>query len=205
MTNWITRGDVEHGVLNHLQLWLPYGIARVEREQGIGVREIATPKAWDIVTQFSRFPEDRLPWIAVVSAGIHGGKAPYRDGDGEMIATWLVACGAVVAAKDADSAKELAGYYGAAIRGVMTQKPSMEGLAQATEWNDETYIDIGRSQEKNLASVRLVFSLEIHGVLNVFDGYVGPTPPENPYEDPPLRTRITDVEIVVTPEPMPHE
>lgn len=180
----ITRGDVEQGVLSHVQMWLPYEIASLEREKGIAPKSIQLPKAWNVITRFSRFPADRLPWIFVISSGIHAGKPPYRDGDGDVTAHWLIAVGAIVVAKDADSAKELAGYYGAAIRDVMMQKPSIGGIANATDWDDEAYNDLGRMEEANLAGVRLVFTIEVRGVFNVFDGYRGSTPPEDPYAIP---------------------
>ena len=178
---FVTRGHVEVAVQAHVSKWMPLHIAAVERQEGIAPGSIQLPGAVDIVTQFTRFPDDKLPWIAVVSPGIVPGRAPRRAGDGEVTAWWQVAVGAVVAAKDERAAKNLAGYYGAAIRLLMTQKASLGGFAQATDWTDESYTDVPRLQDRNLAGVRMVFVVEVHNVMNVRGGYVPTQPPEDPY------------------------
>jgi hypothetical protein len=94
-----------------------------------------------------------------------------RDGDGNVRAWWLVAIGAVCAARTDQDAKDLSGYYGAAIRLAMMHMPELGGWAAGVEWNDERYDDWAPILEQMVSSVRLVFTIEVDGVINVFEGF----------------------------------
>lgn len=183
----LTRDDVELSMLEHVQTWLVQYLAEVERQKGLAPQTIAAPKSWEVVNEFTRYPEEQMPYIAVISPGI-APRAPRQDGDGQITAWWVLAVGAIVATRDEKSAKVLAGYYGAAIRGLVMQMPMLGGWASGVEWNEEKYDDFPRVTERTMAAVRLGFTVEVESVLNVFnaprtsEGVLTPVP--DPYTPP---------------------
>jgi hypothetical protein len=142
-----------------------------------------------------------MPFVAVVSTGINPGKPPKRDGEGNTTAWWLVAVGAVCAARTDQDAKDLSGYYGAAIRMAMMHIPDLGGWADGVDWNDERYDDWSPILEQVVSSVRLVFTVEIEQVINVFEGFRDmwgkPTVPPNPYDVVTEYPEITEKQITV--------
>lgn len=189
----LTRGQVEKSMLSHVQTWLITYLAEVERQNSLAPHTIATPKSWEVVNEYTRYPEEQMPFIAVISPGIAPTK-PMRDGDGQITAWWQLGVGAIVATRSERSAKDLAGYYGAALRGLVLQMPMLGGWASGVEWTEEKYDDFPRVTERTMAAVRLGFTVEVESVLNVFnaprlaDGTL--TPPSDPYAVP------TDLPIV---------
>jgi hypothetical protein len=184
----VDRATVEHNVLTHLQTWIETYIAAIERFHQLPARTLPLPKSWRIEKEFARNPQDTMPFVAVVSTGLSPGKPPKRDGDGTVRAWWIIAVGAVVAAGTEQDAKDLSGYYGAALRMIMLQMPELGGWASDVEWNDEKYDDWPSILEQMISSARLVFTVEVEDVINVFEGFRGPdgvlTVPSDPYAYP---------------------
>jgi len=200
----ITRGQIENSMLKHMQDWLPGYLGRIERLNGL-TDHISPPKSWEVVNEYTRYPEEAMPFIAVISPGISPGHPPRQDSDGWVTAWWLIAVGAIVATRDERSAKDLAGYYGAAIRGAVMELPTLGGWAYGVEWTDEKYDDFPRVTERTMAAVRLVFTVEVQGVINVFgaqSNYLGGSlPPPDPYVTPPAFPTVEDASATVEPEP----
>jgi hypothetical protein len=197
----VDRSIVEHSVLTHLQSWMETYIAAIERFHQLPVKSLPLPKSWRIKQEFARNPQDTLPMMAVVSTGLSPGKPPKRDGDGTVRAWWIIAVGAVVAAGDEQDAKDLSGYYGAAIRMIMMQMPELGGWASDVQWDDERYDDWPSILEQMISSARLVFTVEVEDVINVFEGFRGPdgvlTVPSDPYAYPLTYpdTKQTDINL----------
>jgi hypothetical protein len=164
---------------------IPY-LAAMERYHGLPKEFIPTPKSWRVEQNFARHPQDTMPFVAVVSAGISPGRVPQRDNEGNVRAWWLIAIGAVCAARTDQDAKDLSGYYGAAIRLIMQQMPELSGWASGVDWNDERYDDWNPILEQMVSSVRLVFTVEVEDVMNVFQGFSdlwgNKLIPPNPYD-----------------------
>jgi hypothetical protein len=189
----ITRGYVEKNMLAHLQAQLESYLARVERLEGLLPGTISTPKSWEVINEFTRYPEEMMPFVAVISPGINPGRPPYREGDGSVKAWWMLAIGAVVSTRKERESKDLAGYYGAAIRGAVMEQPELGGWASGVDWDDEKYDDFPRVTERTIAAVRLVFTVEVENVVNVFgaprhyDGSLiipgDPYAPQTPYPE----------------------
>lgn len=207
---YVDRGQVEKQTLAHIEEWfIPY-LADVERKQTppLTPRTLAQPRSYNVVTEFTPFPEEQLPFIAVISPGLMPGRKPHIDGDGMVKAWWQVAVGALVSANNERAAKDLAGFYGVALRLLMTQMPQLGGWASGVEWMDEKYDDFPRVRELTRAAVRHVFVIEVQDVMNVrqgprdLDGVF--TPPADPYavpDDYPEITHVSTVNISVTKEP----
>ena len=184
---YVDRKTVERKTLAHVENWFVSYLADNERQQTppLPPRTLPQPRTYEVVTQFTPFPDDQLPFIAVISPGLASGRKPQIYGDGMVKAWWNVAVGAVVSARDARSAADLAGYYGVALRLLMTQNPQLGGWASGVEWLDEKYDDFPRVKELARAACRLVFTVEVQDVMNVrqgprtLDGDF--TPPVDPY------------------------
>lgn len=184
----LTRDDIELGMLTHVQTWLVTYLAEVERQKGLAPRTIATPKSWEVVNEYTRYPEEQMPFVAVISPGRAPSK-PLIDGDGQVTAWWNLALGAIVATRDEKSAKVLAGYYGAAMRGLVMQMPMLGGWASGVEWTEERYDDFPRVTERTMAAVRLGFTVEVESVLSIYTAPRDPStfqpkPPADPYAPP---------------------
>jgi hypothetical protein len=200
----VTRGDVEKQMLAHVQDWLVPYLGRVERHNQL-TEHLAVPRSWEVVNEYTRYPEEQMPFIAVISPGINPGRKPRQDGDGWITAWWVLAVGAIVATRDERSAKDLAGYYGAAIRGLVMEMPMLGGWASGVEWEDEKYDDFPRVTERTMAAVRLVFTVEVQGVMNVygapFDTHGNLAPPSDPYQAPPDFPVVESAEATAEPQP----
>jgi hypothetical protein len=197
----VDRSIVEHSVTTHLQTWMTAYIAAIERFHQLPAKTLPLPKSWRIKQEFARNPQDTLPMVAVVSPGLSPGKPPKRDGDGTTKAWWIIAVGSVVSAGTDQDAKDLSGYYGAAIRMMMLQMPQLGGWASGVEWNDEKYDDWPPILEQMISSARLVFTVEVEDVINVFEGFRGPdgvlTVPSDPYAYPLEYPDVSEVNINV--------
>ena len=195
----VDRGLVENQVLIHLQNWFTTYIAVIERFHSMSPRTLPTPKSWRIEQEFARNPEDTMPFIGVVSTGLNPGKPPKREGDGTVRAWWVIAVGAVVAAASDQDAKDLSGYYGAAIRMIMLNMPELGGWSAGVDWVDERYDDWPPVLEHMISSARLVFTVEVDDVVNVFEGFRGAdgvlTIPEDPYAVPFDYPTVVDTHI----------
>lgn len=204
----IDGATVEESVMTFLQRWLPTYLAEVARQNGLDpdvwLQPGNWPPSWSNKTRFDLTEETRLPAILVISAGLAG--RPIKEGDGNYRATWMIGIAAIVSAKDQDSTNKLAKRYGAAIRWLMMQHPSMEDPnVEGVDWEDEIYDDIPPQQERTLSGVRLVFSVEYTHVMSALDGPVLPAdPPPDPtvpYEDWPIIPDIDHVQIEVKETP----
>jgi hypothetical protein len=209
-----TRIDIEHNTLQHVQNWLVYMLARLEEKDGLLPQTLAVPRSWRVLDAFVRMPEDVFPFVDVISPGTARGIKPQIDGDGEVRAWWSVAVGAAVSANSEQAAKDLAGYYGTAIRLLMQQMPDLGGWAYGCDWNGEIYDDLPAADERTIATARELFTVEVHGVLQLYSGPPFPSdqPPDDPYTPPPevpfvggSANIFIDVENVGIEDPLPNE
>jgi hypothetical protein len=191
---FVDREQVELQVLGHLQNWLVYYLARVEEVKGFDPRTLATPKSWRVTDEFSRRPENALPYVDVISVGTDRGRQPQIDGDGVVTAWWAIAVGAAVVANQEQAAKNLAGYYGTAIRLAIGQMPDLGDWANGALWTGEAFDDWSIAGERTIATVREVFTVEVSGAFNLFSGpsYPSDSPPADPYAPDPGSPDVTE-------------
>jgi hypothetical protein len=207
----IDGSQVEDIVENFLQRWLPVYLAELAEQRALPRDTwLKTgpqgnwPPSWSRKSQFDYTEETRLPSILILSAGLSG--PPWKEGDGTYHATWMIGVAALVSAKDQETTDALAKRYGAAVRWLFIQHPSLEDAnVEGTTWEDEAYDDIGVVQNRTLASVRLVFSVQLKNVASSLDGPVlpddPPPDPTTPYEDWPILEDIDHVHIDVKETP----
>lgn len=205
----ITGGDVEQWVLDTLRTWLSTYLAEVERQHGYSGHDLARPRGWAIGPTPDKWPEDQLPAVYVASRGVPA--PPLKDGYHGYRGRWLVEPGVVVSARTQAETHTLAMLYGAAIRAVVIQRPSLGGNAEAADWLGESYDDLDYDDTRSLYGVRQLFSVE---VVDVTLGDAGPTAPEVPFTPddtlpwPPwqeVQTVDVDVENVTADQPLPEE
>jgi hypothetical protein len=72
----------------------------------------------------------------------------------------------------------LAKIYGAAVRAIMLQKPSLGGVSSGIEWYDESYRDVSVDQQRTVRSAVLTFQVWIDGVVVRGAGPTTPIPPD---------------------------
>lgn len=196
----ITRQDVEHAALNTLKPWFDTYLAEVERQKGLIVRQLPRPRSYMRRNEFDKWPEEQLPSIIVISPGIVG--RPTASGSGMFTADWGLGVAVIAEGRDNDNTRDLVGYYTAAIRALILQRPSLNGFAKGVVWEDERYDDISDFDAgRTMASGQVVFQVEVEDVVSTRAGPVTPdTPPVDPppvSPDWPIADTVTaDVQIV---------
>lgn len=205
----VTGGDVEGWTLDLLQTWLSTYLAEVERQHGYSGHDLPRPKGWALGPTFDKWPEDQLPGVLIASRGVP--VPPLRDGDGSYRARWLVEPGVVCSARTQAESHTLAMLYGAAVRALMVQRPSLGGHAEAVDWLGESYDDLGYDDTRSLYAVKELFAVE---VVDVVFGDAGPTSPEVPFSpddtlpwppDQTVETYEIEVDHVSVDQPLPRE
>lgn len=185
----IDGSQVEDAVQTFIKRWLPTYLSELADQRGLprdtwlftdSNGDWAAIRSWTNTPQFTLDENTQLPAALVITTGLAG--RPVKEGDGSYRATWITGIAVVVSAKDQDSTQRLAKRFGAAIRWLFVQHPSLEDPnVEGTSWEDENYDDVSSEQERTLASVRMVFSIEYHHVVNALDGPVLPAdPPADP-------------------------
>ena len=173
----VTGGDVETWAMNLLRKWFSTYLAEVERQHGYSGHDLPRPKGWAIGPTWDKWPEDQLPAVIVSSRGVP--VPPAKNGDRGYRARWLLDPGVICSARTQAETHALAMLYGAAVRALVIQRPSLDGHAEAADWIAESYDDLGYDDTRSLYAVRQTFSVE---VLDVTFGNAGPTEPDVPLE-----------------------
>lgn len=136
----VTGSAVEDAVEAHLKLWLPTYLAELERQTGRAVGSVPAPRSYLVTTRLEKRPEDQIPACIIISPGLSG--PPERAGDGTITAWWRIEVAIAASAKDRETSNELAKLYGAAIRTLLLQQPSLGGVANAISLVGESYDEV---------------------------------------------------------------
>lgn len=129
---------LEDAVVATLKEWMPDYISTLETRTGRQAGSVPLPRSWQVFEDFGQLQGDQLPLIVVVSPGTS--RDPELSG-GVYSAWWSIAVGVLVTARDKDSARRIAGLYGAAVRGVLAGKPGLGGVADGFKLGREAYTD----------------------------------------------------------------
>jgi hypothetical protein len=195
-------GQVEQAAMQTLQKWLPTYIAELERQTGRDRGSLPTPRAWRTanvsVNELATWPEDQLPALLVVSPGL--ADRPELIG-GVYTGHWALGVAVITSARDKETTGTLAKLYGAAIRAVLVQHPTLEGFAAHIDWVDDNLDEVPHERQRTLGAAINVFEITVDDVLTVAGGPIEPDPkpdPTEPYD--PLGTVDT---VTVTVEQKP--
>ncbi len=199
----VSRTAVERAVIASLNIWLDSALGELERIDDWPLNSIKRPMGIVTRSQFAKWPEDQLPVILVICAGLAG--TPVEHAGGRYDASWLVGVAPIVSDVDEDSTRDLAGAYGAAVRTAVLQHSMLkspinpDGFSSSIDWVGEDDTDIPFLASRSLASTRVVFQVSVETAVTK---QAGPrTPPETPWVDPGEWPEITHVEIDVEPVP----
>lgn len=177
----ISGGAAERAVVAHLTAedpdtggtWINDGISLAERAEGIAPGTLERPRGVVRRSEFATWPEDQLPVILVMAAGL--AQPPTRRADGKYEARFLVGLAPVVADVDVDTTHDVALAYGAAVRWAMLVKPSLGGFAEDTIWRDEQYGDVPNLATRSIGAARSIFEIVVPDVVQRAPGQMKPT------------------------------
>jgi len=194
--------QLETAAVDQLRAWLPAYVAEVERQMGLDARFIELPRSYQSASQQDVLPEEQSPAILVVSPGTDGDPERINDmtnPDAISYASWFqLSVVAGVHSVDEVSARALAGYYAAAIRGVMVQRPTIDGFTRGTVWSgEEIYGNPDTARNRSRAACVVHFRTRVEGLVTPG---AGPTqadlPPDDPYAPWPDMPVVRTVDVV---------
>lgn len=196
----VSGDDVETWVVETLQKWLSTYLSEVERQHDLEAGVLQRPRSIVRTGGLDKFPEDQLPALLVISVGTS--EDPLKEGTGAYRARWDVGAGCVVSARTMQETRVLAMHYGAALRALLVQRPSLDGHAAGTVWKSETYDDLDFDDGRSLAIAAVAFTVEVHDVVLANAGPTAPDAPLTPDTDPwPLDPIANEVDVVVESKP----
>jgi hypothetical protein len=187
-------GHAVDAVLNLLKSRLPWYVQEVAEQSGKPRDFYALPAQWETTSTSGRSRSFKYPAILVMSTGATGPATKYGD---RFHQTFLVGVAALVSAKSQEETNTMARRYGGAIKAAILQKRSLGvDYVEGTALESEDYDDDLPSGEddQTLASVRLVYSVELKGVVDLkfAPGEFGPVFPDPPDADDPVSDPIPD-------------
>lgn len=178
----ITGGDIEQAMAATLKAWVPFYLARIDEALDLVAGTTQPPLVYGVSSAMHRWAEQVPPALIVVSPGLVG--TPEMHGDsGGYTATWQVNIGVTVGGATEDGSRALAHRHAAAVRYVLAQQGSLDGLALATWWVGEQYdvVEARRSlmAAEVLAHVQVGRTVDTRGDLPGIPP-VDPLPPYPP-------------------------
>lgn len=156
-----------------IEEWLPTYLTEVETVFGLDPLTIARPKFYGTSVENDTHPGEGLPAIIVVSPGT----AEVPEGEGQYISAWydLTVAVSTMAASEVGARRQGA-FYSAAIRAIVMQHGSIDGVAEGVRFMGEEFIgspgtdDRSRSRGGSLTHFRVK-------IANIVDRQAGPTEP----------------------------
>lgn len=156
---------LEEAVIDTLIKWMPLYLPMVEDIMGRNAGDLPLPRTYTTRRIFTKFPEDQLPTVIVVSPGLD--TEPKEEGDGNYRAKWRMHVGCVVSTSDLIETNVVSKIMGAAMRAAMLQHASLGGVACGMEWSDEYYDPLPDDDTtRSLGAVALSFRIEVDEVVN---------------------------------------
>jgi hypothetical protein len=185
-----------------IQKWIDTYLSEIELRLGYDRRSIDRPKSYNAAIDVDHWPEEKLPGILVVSAGITD--PPERFG-GSYAGWWDWAVIALLTGRDYDSTRLKTGIYQAAMRAMFAQKSDLDGAVSDTIWLGEPtdFAPVeGRDRTRGVAAFQ--FRSWIEGLVDSSAGPTQPDPgppaddPGQPHDDWPT-VQTVDIDLTKTP------
>lgn len=198
----VSPRDVENAVVASLNVWIDDCLGEAERLYGYEPNSIERPRGIIRRSEWTKWPEDQIPVIVVINAGL--AQQPIRRANGTYDALWRVGVCPIVSDVDQDATRDLAEAYTVAVRLALLQHKMLkspaypDGFADFTSWIDEQYNDMPELIQRSMNSGRVVLDI---GVENVLTEQAGPRTPTVPAsQDPgPWLTVSETPSVIVTP------
>jgi len=200
----VSANQVEEALRDHIRLWMPVYIQEMELQLGRERGKVPVPRSFMVAGVLEQLRENQLPGILVQSPGVTG--LPYHDGYGMYTATWRMIVTGLISALDQESTRAVAKLYGAALRGIIVQKPTLGGFAINSQWTGESYSDLPSPDgERNLTLVSVHADVTMEDVVNKMGGprtYPSPDPPDPATQPGSQWPLVEEVDIDVEKEPI---
>jgi hypothetical protein len=166
-------------VIKTLHDWFPTYIQEIEHQRGLTRGKIPPPRTYAERWRFDSYPDDQMPAVIVICPGM--ARPPLADGDGVYHGWWSVGIGIIAAANTEDNSERLAKIYGAAARGILTQKSYLDNSWEFSgcEVEDETYRDVpDMEQARTMRAAQIVCRVFVENMYNKYGGPQYPIPPD---------------------------
>jgi hypothetical protein len=168
--------DVEQALLELVQLWLADYLAEVERQHGLEVGYLPTPRSWLVSSDVEKMPEDQTPAVVVASPGMTD--PPRVEGDGMYIARWRVQVAVHLSARGNALSLRLVRLYVAALRTLIVQQQSLGALVlRRIDLLDERYDTLPSIDDRTVCTALVELAVEVGDVAL---RHVGPLSPVIP-------------------------
>lgn len=188
--------EIGNAVESTLDTWFATYLSYLDRAligAGINIGSLPTPGSYVHSADPNHFPEEQPPTVVISIPGTLG--EPKRD-SANYRAFWDLRVVVFVTAPDRASTEALAKYYGAAVRMMLVQKPSLGNFAEGISWRGTQYSTrIADRDQRTLGSCENRFSVDVRDVVQAFAGPITPitTIPAN-------WPTVTDVAVSITPD-----
>jgi hypothetical protein len=192
----ILASDVEDAIRDVLRDWIDSYLWEIERQHGMEVGGLESPRSWVTSAAIEKFPEDQLPCVVITSPGTTD--APAADGQGLYRVHWRIDVATQAAAAGNRIALRLARLYTAAMRAICVQHQN-SGLARRVDWLGERYDVLDTVDDRTVCIGVVSLRVEVYDVTN---RNAAPDEPEpQPSPESPLRpiALTRDAEIVQWP------
>lgn len=195
----VSATHLRNAVLDTLKGWLSYYLSEAERAHGIPPGTIRRPRTWQVLPDIDANVADQYPALFVTSPGLAG--APTMDGEGNVRASWAVGAHVIIRGQDFQSVADEVGIYTAAMRTLLIQQASLDGLASTATWSGESYDLLDPRAGRTLGGGTVDLEYVLADIAKVAVGPLG-DPPADPLAPP--TDAPTAVGGVVLEEPLPH-
>lgn len=168
-----------------LKKWFRTYAAEISEQRGHGRDRYKVPAYWTTTPALTpdAIKQVRYPAVLVVSTGVTG--IPRRDGRGKYEATYALGITILSTANEDVAAGRMAKRYGAAIRSILLQKPSMDtDYITEVAWVDERFTDFIGSEKQAVGSATEIFNVTVKEILNAKTAPPGPDPLPEPATAP---------------------
>lgn len=183
----LTDDQIEDAVLATLKLWIPSRLSEIESQLSISVGYYQRPVAWEVKTDFQKFPEEMLPMIIAVSIGLDD--RPLKSGARRYRAVWNIGVIAIASSISQADSRRAAYRLGAAARAALIHRQSLDGALGGTvrgiEWIGSTNNEVPSDDGRTIWAQRQVFRVEVDDVVTMSAGPAGPDAEPPPGETPP--------------------
>lgn len=183
----LTDDQVEDAVMFTLRKWFADKLSRIEEQLGLDVGYHKRPDTWVTRNDFEKFPEEMLPMVIVISAGLVD--EPVKSGRYVFRAPWGIGVATVATSIDQETARRNAYRLGAAARASLVHNQSLDlglgGRVRGVKWLDSTNDELPPEGDRTIFVTKQVFAVEVDDVLTQSGGPSVPAgdPPPSPGDD----------------------
>lgn len=203
----LSQRDIRRWAVSGLGIWFPTYLRDSERHHGLVPGYCTLPKTLRLSIDPSKWPEEPLPAVLIVTAGTQEG--PVRQADFTWDSEYQISFQAVTHGPDQDEAELQASIYGLALKQMVLQ--------QSSEWHGEAayagpdvevssvvLLDedwtgtLASSRRRTLAYGAVTFSVVFRNTATSRNPEIDPLPA--PEDDPGQFPEIVAVELQTTRE-----